>query len=140
MLYIDTSVFVAALTNEIRTGSVQAWLADQISGELLVSEWVSTEFSSALSVKLRMGHLEDVHRADALAAYTALVAASFGVLPPLPSDFRLAAHFADRHVLGIRAGDALHLAVASRVGAAVCTLDQRLAAAGPALGVKTQLL
>lgn len=43
-------------------------------------------------------------------------------------------------LLGLRAGDALHLATASEYGATVHTLDQRLAAAGPVLGVPTQLL
>jgi predicted nucleic acid-binding protein len=54
--------------------------------------------------------------------------------------FRAAAKFADQHALGLRAGDALHLAIASEHGAMVHTLDQRLAKAGPALGVPTQLL
>jgi uncharacterized protein len=54
--------------------------------------------------------------------------------------FRAAAKFVDQHALGLRAGDALHLAVASEHGATVHTLDQRLAEAGPVLGVPTQLL
>ena len=48
--------------------------------------------------------------------------------------------FVDQHTLGLRAGDALHLATASEHGASVHTLDQRLAQAGPLLGVPTQLL
>jgi uncharacterized protein len=43
-------------------------------------------------------------------------------------------------MLGLRAADALHLAIASERGAIVHTLDQRLAEAGPVLGVPTQLL
>ena len=54
--------------------------------------------------------------------------------------FRAAAKFVDQHGLGLRAGDALHLATASEHGATVHTLDLRLAEAGPALGVPTQLL
>jgi len=53
---------------------------------------------------------------------------------------RTAARFADQHVLGLRAGDALHLAVCADLGATLCTLDQRLRHAGSALGVKTILL
>ena len=69
-----------------------------------------------------------------------LVTESFTVLPVTGEHFRTAAKFADKHLLGLRAGDALHLATASEHGAAVHTLDQRLADAGPALGVPTQLL
>ena len=39
-----------------------------------------------------------------------------------------------------RAADALHLAICADHGATLCTLDRRLADAGPALGVKTTLL
>jgi uncharacterized protein len=54
--------------------------------------------------------------------------------------FRTAARFADQHALGLRAGDALHLAICADHGATLCTLDRRLSEAGPALGVKTILL
>ncbi len=54
-----------------------------------------------------------------------------------PSHFRTAAQFADQYAIGLRAGDALHLAICASHGATLCTLDQRLLAAGPALGVQT---
>jgi predicted nucleic acid-binding protein len=46
----------------------------------------------------------------------------------------------DQPVLGLRAGDALHLAICADHGATLCTLDRRLNEAGPVLGVKTMLL
>lgn len=54
--------------------------------------------------------------------------------------FRLATKLVDRHELGLRAGDALHLAIVSDHGATVHTLDQRLAAASVALGTPAQLI
>jgi uncharacterized protein len=54
--------------------------------------------------------------------------------------FHSGARLADRHSLGLRAGDALHLAVASDYGATLCTLDERLAKAGPPVGIQTRLL
>jgi predicted nucleic acid-binding protein len=72
--------------------------------------------------------------------FNKLGAESFTVLPVTGGQFRAAAKFADQHVLGLQAGDALHLAIASEHGAAVHTLDRRLADAGPALGVPAQLL
>jgi hypothetical protein len=53
--YLDTPVLLAALTNERETARMQNWLAQQTQGDLVVSEWVATEFSAALSVKLRTG-------------------------------------------------------------------------------------
>lgn len=139
-LYLDTSLLVAALTDEADTAHVQAWLDKQDPGVLVISDWVMAEFSAALSVKLRSRSITAAHRATALAKFAALTAESFGVLPVSSLQFRNAARFADQFQLGLRAGDALHLAVCADHGATLCTLDRRLGKAGPSLGVKTILL
>ena len=72
MLYLDTSLLVAALTNETETERMQRWLGQQAEDDLAISDWVVTEFSSALSIKLRAGHIEPAHRADALAMFARL--------------------------------------------------------------------
>jgi uncharacterized protein len=139
-LYLDTSVLVAALTQEPRTGAVLEWLDAQEPDQLTISEWVVTEFSSAVSIKLRTGQITATERAEALSAFANLRAEGLTVLPISGLHFRIAARFADQQALGLRAGDALHLAVCADHGAALRTLDRRLSEAGPALGVQTMML
>ena len=140
MLYLDTSLIVAALTREAATTRVLGWLGQQDSEELVVSEWTITEMSSALSIKTRTGQISVGDKAAVLAKFHQLLAESFTLVAISSGHFRVAAKFVDQVALGLRAGDALHLAAASEHGATVHTLDQRLADAGPKLGVPTRLL
>jgi predicted nucleic acid-binding protein len=140
MLYLDTSVLVAALTPENQTTRVLDWLASQHAEKLAVSDWTITEFSSALSLKVRTQQLQVQHRNGSLAAFHRLVSESFETLAITGLMFRSAAQIADRHVSGIRAGDALHLAVAIHHGATIYTLDRKFAEAGENMGAMTKLI
>jgi hypothetical protein len=140
MLYVDTSLLVAALTRERRTSEIQDWLAAQEVGQLAVSDWVLTEFSAALSVKLRTEQLRASDRAEALSAFAELIEASFHLLPITRIEFRTAARFADQYTTGLRAGAALHLAIAANYGARIRALDRTLVAAAQTLGVSAALV
>jgi predicted nucleic acid-binding protein len=135
MLYVDTSVIVSALTNEADTALSQIWLTRQEASELTISDWTTTEFASALSIKLRTGALGADRRAAALSTFTRLCVESLRILPVEREDFRAAARFADQFELNLRASDALHLAICANHGASLCTLDRRLAEAASRIGV-----
>jgi uncharacterized protein len=137
ILYLDTSVLVAAHTAEPRTAEVQAWLQRKKSQTLAISDWVVAEFSAALAKKQRIGEIDAAYRAHALGEFRRVVLTATEALEVRRATFHLAARFAEDYATGLRAGDALHLAIASEHGALLHTLDERLAAAGPRLGVQT---
>ena len=80
------------------------------------------------------------NRADALTAFARLRADSFVVLPVSGQHFRSAARLADQHSLGLRAGDALHLAICVDLGATICSLDRRFGEVRPLMGVQALLV
>lgn len=135
MRYLDTSLLVAALTSEAMTRVAQRWLASQPAGSIAISDWVITEFSAALSIKLREKQIGAADRAEVLAAFARLADESLEVWPVTRADYRTAARFADLHASGLRAGDALHLAVSAERGAPICTLDRAMITAARSLGV-----
>jgi uncharacterized protein len=140
MLYLDTSILVSALTKEPRTGAVRAWLAQQPSGQLTISDWVITEFSSALSIKVRTGAIDPAQHGAILGQFTQWAVNSFGRLPVEAISFHTAVRFCDQSQLNLRSGDALHLAICAEHGATICTLDQVLGQAAPVLGVALLML
>ncbi len=131
---------MAAVTKEAKTRPAALWLEDTDASQLFISDWVVTEVSSALSIKLRTGQLSELGRSEALASFRQLVQFSLTILPVRRAHFQKASSYADQYQLGLRGADALHLAIAANHGATVCTLDQRLSAAGAALGFKTMML
>jgi predicted nucleic acid-binding protein len=80
------------------------------------------------------------NRSDALAIFAVWVEENFALLPISSLQYRTVARFADQFKLGLRASDALHLAICAEHGATLCTLDRQLGEAGPSLGVKTAFL
>jgi uncharacterized protein len=133
-------LLVSALTREAATESVLVWLSRQDHLGLMISDWVVTEFSSALSIKMRMNQLSANDRAKVFRVFTELRNQSLQVVPVTRDHFMTAARFAEQYGLGLRAGDALHAAVAGGHGATIQTLDKRLAAVAVALGVSAELV
>lgn len=140
MVYIDTSVWVAALCREPFTATAQAWLEKQAPGVLNLSGWVQAEFASALSMKQRIGHLDAAQAAEVMTLFSATIEQACRRVSVEEADFALAARLVADAGSGLRAGDALHLAMAAREGLVLITFDSILAKAAVRFGVQSRLL
>jgi predicted nucleic acid-binding protein len=136
MIYLDTSTIVALLTHEPATAAVTAWFAATES-PMVSADWCAVEFASAIAIKQRMGSLRPAHARRAHAAFKELSAGGLQLLPIGHDAFRHAADLCRPWRNGLRAGDALHLAVAVDAGAEmIAGLDQRMNAAALRLGLR----
>ena len=128
------------MTREEKTRGVQEWLAGRPYGTLVVTDWVCTEFSSAVSLKVRARQIDPRHKDAALTMFSDWCEGTFVMEAISQPDFAVAAHYAARDDVDIRAGDALHAAACMRLGTTMCTLDAKLRAACEFLGIGTETL
>ena len=134
MIYCDTSLFVSVLTGEPASEGVQRWLADRTPGSIAISLWVETEFAAAVARKRWGSHIDADGHSRIMATWRR-VAQECHVDAIGPHHFDDAALFLTDMSVRLRAGDALHLAVARRGGHEMATLDRELADACGALGL-----
>ncbi len=135
--YLDASVLLSTLIAEPATEAVYDCLGAD-GRELLISDFAAAEVASALSRPVRMALLTDADASARLADFDAWRAAMSSPVDIASSDARLAYIYVRGFDLGLRAPDALHLAIARRLDAALVTLDRRLATAARELGVAVE--
>ena len=138
-LYLDTSLLVPLYALESRTTDAQNWMAGLEGQVLAVSLWCVTEFSSVLALKARRGELGQDGLLIAESEFRQFVAGRATVLTVADKDFYRASELCLSGV-GLRSGDALHLAIAERHGLTVCTLDLGMSTAALALGLPCETL
>lgn len=96
--------------------------------------------ASALGIRVRMGTLSPAQAQRTATSFFDMARSKLLVLPVLERDFTRAGEIILDFPLALRAGDALHLAVALNAGATnLVTLDQRMARAAKQLGLVCEL-
>lgn len=135
MIYLDTSVLVALLTNEASAPAIRDWYVRNSFKVLLTADWTITEFSSAVALKVRTLQLTTQQAKAVLEAFNDFADGGMRVLAVSRQAFHEAADRIQK-MQGLRAGDALHLCVAAEAGAEqFATLDKLLGAKAEELGM-----
>jgi uncharacterized protein len=140
MIYVDTSALVPIFIRESKSEPVLSWL--ESGGErLAISEWTLVEFASAAAIKARTGEItanllkQVAKRVQEFARENCVLAS------PGRDEFRRAGELVLDRKLKLRAGDALHLAIAESLSVqAVLSLDAALNDSARLLGMSVVML
>ena len=139
MIYLDSSVLVPYLVSEPQSHAVEEALG-KLRQDVAISYWTEAELVSALGRKVRNRECSEATLRRTVAQMRSTVAASFIRLAPAIQDFEQAITFMLNPKTGLRAGDALQLAIAQRHGATVWTFDQGMLAAAHTLKIPARTL
>jgi len=140
MIYIDTSLVVSLHVTEVRSYSAVNWFERRAGDVFLISDWTDVEVASALSRKVRSGKITEEQRQRAADAYAVMRDELFQRLTIAPGNYQRAVELLQEPSTGLRAGDALHLAIAEAHGASVASLDATLMHAANRFGLAVELI
>jgi len=137
-LYLDASAIIPNLVEEASSGALNDFLF-QAGEPLVVSDLAAVEINSAIGRLVRMDHVARVAASSLLEEFDAWRAAGTVAVTLQPADFQLATLFLRRFELGLRAPDALHVAICRRERHRLVTLDRRMMLAATKLGIDVDL-
>ncbi len=134
-LYLDPSVLVAFWV-ETDVLSVRAKeLLQARRSVVLISDFASAEFASAIARLVRLGELPKPNAQGLFRHFDDWRSRATQPVEIAPSDVVAADKAIRRLDLTLRAPDAIHLAIAERLDAVLATFDTRMAACARGLGV-----
>jgi predicted nucleic acid-binding protein len=141
LLYLDTSVVASLVLNDAHSATVRNWFERKKREQFAISDWTRVEFASAVARLERRAQLDSSQADAARALFRDEIEPAMEVLRLGREDFGLAVELLAVSATGLRAGDALHLAVVRNAALpGFETLDEGLARAAKLLEIPARLL
>lgn len=135
MIYLDTSAAIPLFVSEPSSDAVDTWF-ESCDETLIASDWILTEFASALSLKVRRGEIEPKQAQGAWKNFESFSQSGLRLVPVSRQAFSHAARLIQNVSSGLRSGDSLHLAMALETGTAgIATADANLARNAQLMGL-----
>jgi uncharacterized protein len=138
-VYLDTSLVIPFFLADPFAVRAKAYLSSRPTG-VVASDFVAAEFADVVARRCRAKSMTEAEGRLAFANFDQWIAQYTANALIEPSDFRDAERFIRRLDLPLRAPDAIHLAIARRLGAELATFDQRMADSARALGIPVAAL
>jgi len=137
-VYLDANVLVSLISPDANTRRADAALRG--APEVFMSDFGGAEFASAISRRVRMGEIRLTEAKAMLLEYDHWAATHANVVGVEPSDVAGCSSYLRRLELPLRAPDGIHIAIASRLDAALMSFDKQLTVCARKLGVKVHRL
>jgi uncharacterized protein len=131
-LYLDASALLPLFIQEARTTEAHQHL---IANVLVISDFAIAEFSSGVARRARVGEITESDATTVFAAFDAWIANAARRESLTAGDLANATALVRRLDLGLRAPDALNIAITQRCGAQLLTFDEKMARSARALGL-----
>lgn len=134
--YLDASLVVALLTNDIFTDRAEAFLSAH-APVLVLSDYAAAEFASVIARRVRAQELTHDEARAAFVAFDLWAPRATTRVETSAVDIAMASAFIRRLDLNLRTPDAINIAITQRTAATLATFDTRMAANAVALGIPT---
>jgi predicted nucleic acid-binding protein len=131
-LYLDASALLPLFISEPKTDQAHESLRGNV---LIVSDFAVAEFSSGIARRTRLGEINDTEAVRVFAALDAWVVNATRRETLTTGDVNVAISLVRRLDLGLRAPDAVNIAIAQRCSAILLTFDKTMARSARSLGM-----
>lgn len=133
-IYLDASVLVSLLVDDANTAAARQ--LNHYASLVAVSPWTLVECSSAFAKLMRIGRLTAAEKAELDEALDHWATRGPRMVPVALGDFEASRSYVRNSHSGLRASDALHLAISAREAFALATFDDVLMRAAKEFGVR----